>query len=524
MFNSTTFTNVTNSTNGTGPGPGPQRPPSSFQVDIAASVFFCILAMMIVFGNSLVIGAFRVNRRLRTTTNLLLMSLAIADMLIGTISVPLWVYISVTYNYKGPLYNFYKIFDVICGVSSILNLTAISLERCYALLHPIKHRNIRKRSVLGIIFVAWVLASFAGSMNELLPIEQQKFYGLIVTVTFFFTPLIVILGAYGTIFHIARAHARGRGVSSFKKDLRIATTVAVVIGLFVICWTPFFGINFAFSVCIAANFKSVGCAGLMKMPPWVLQVNKWLQYGNSVCNPIIYGLRNKDFRRAFRKILLGLCCRKVRLSDYSKSAYGRTVRSAYLQRESSSENSRSVIFPPNTPSGMFDMRESYRKAIQSGRSKAIKLKFTKKSVANGLLAMNVDAFHSPNDFTSSTNLWTSSSEVSASPAELCNPAFEDDQTETGIYPIDQAISEKDSNANISESTNSLHKSSPKGSLQNGETHVRFSDSNSFVQGDDSKTVPSLVPAFDRKRSLSEIFVRSSTGEDSLKRKLRSSFS
>ena len=146
MLNNTTFTNATNSTNGTGTGPGPgPRPPPSPQVDVVAMVFFCILALMIVFGNSLVIGAFRVNRRLRTTTNLLLMSLAIADLLIGTVSVPLWVYISVTDTVRGPLYNSYLIFDVICGVSSILNLTAISLERCYALLHPIKHRNIRKR-------------------------------------------------------------------------------------------------------------------------------------------------------------------------------------------------------------------------------------------------------------------------------------------------------------------------------------------------------------------------------------------
>ena len=146
MLNNNTFTNATSSTNGTGAGAGPRpRPPPFPQVDVVAMVFFCILALMIVFGNSLVIGAFRVNRRLRTTTNLLLMSLAIADLLIGTVSVPLWVYISVTYTFRGPLYDFYLIFDVICGVSSILNLTAISLERCYALLHPIKHRNIRKR-------------------------------------------------------------------------------------------------------------------------------------------------------------------------------------------------------------------------------------------------------------------------------------------------------------------------------------------------------------------------------------------
>ena len=127
------------------------------------------------------------------------------------------------------------------------------------------------------------------------------------------------------------------------QDLRIATTVAVVIGLFVICWTPFIGINFAFAVCRATLFKGAGCPGLMTLPTWILAVNKWLQYENSVCNAVIYGFGDKDFRRAFRKILLGLCCKKVRLSDYSKSAYGRTVRTAYLQRESSFENWRSVL-------------------------------------------------------------------------------------------------------------------------------------------------------------------------------------
>lgn len=120
---------------------------------IISNVLFCLLAVMIVFGNSLVIGAFRVNRRLRTTTNLLLMSLALADMLIGSVSMPLWVYISITFTYRGPIYRAYFIFDIICGVSSILNLTAISLERCYALLSPIKHRNIRKSMSLFSTFL-----------------------------------------------------------------------------------------------------------------------------------------------------------------------------------------------------------------------------------------------------------------------------------------------------------------------------------------------------------------------------------
>ena len=225
------------------------------------------------------------------------------------------------------------------------------------------------------------------------------------------------------------------------------------------------------------------------------------------------------------RYLLGLYCKKVRLSDYSKSAYRRTVRSDYLQQESSFENSRLVSFPPNLPLGTFGMRDSYRKAIQSGRSKPIKLKFTpKKSMANGLLSINVDAFRTSNEFTSSTSVWNSSSAASLSLAELCNPAFEEDD-QTDICPIDQAIPVRDSNDNISsESTNSMYKSSSKGSVHSDQAYVRFSDSKTKEKDSEPKTVANLGSALDRKRSLSEIFLRTISAKESLNRKLRWSFS
>ncbi|XP_022795705.1 uncharacterized protein LOC111334274 [Stylophora pistillata] len=271
-------------------------------------------------------------------------------------------------------------------------------------------------------------------------------------------------------------------------------------------------------------FKTAGCKGLMVLPPMILKINKWLQYGNSVCNPIIYGLRNKDFRRAFRKILLSLCCKKVPISDYSKSAYGRTMRSTYLQRDSSIENSRSVIIPPHMPgSGMFDTRGSYRKAIQSGRTKPIKLKFTKKTLTDGLLSLNVDAFHS----LSSGDLNLSGSLLSSppsSPAELWNPPFENDQTENGILPVDQAMPEQGFNEKLSESNHALNKSAPNVTLQNRKSRVHFTPSDSEEKDVvENQTVSTLAP-FERQRSLSEIFIRPNGETDSLKQKLRSSFS
>ena len=180
MDRNTTFTNATNSSNATEFAPMPQFSVRWYQVDIVYVVFSGILAFMIVLGNSLVIGAFHVNRRLRTTSNMLLMSLATADMMIGTISVPMWVYDSVPHVYH--LGDIYEVLDIICGVSSVLNLTVISLERCYALIYPIKHRSISKRMPLYIFnqFLSWV------DVNTLINFLRDFRHNFFKNFTFFF--------------------------------------------------------------------------------------------------------------------------------------------------------------------------------------------------------------------------------------------------------------------------------------------------------------------------------------------------
>lgn len=62
---------------------------------------------------------------------------------------------------------------------------------------------------IAVILLAWILAILAGTSIEFLGVKTYR-PGVVLTVA-------IILGTYGTIFYIARAHARGRGGSSFKK-------------------------------------------------------------------------------------------------------------------------------------------------------------------------------------------------------------------------------------------------------------------------------------------------------------------
>ena len=128
------------------------------------------------------------------------------------------------------------------------------------------------------------------------------------------------------------------------QDLRIATTVAVVTGLFIICWTPFFGITFAVGLC---SSSSVGCIVLTKIPLTFIRITKLLQYGNSVCNPIVYGLRNREFRQTFHKILLGLCGKKAPLYDNRNNANG----NPHIQQQTPNR----LVLP-----ALIDRRESNR--------------------------------------------------------------------------------------------------------------------------------------------------------------------
>ncbi|KAK1802080.1 hypothetical protein P4O66_004422 [Electrophorus voltai] len=84
----------------------------------------------------------------------------------------------------------------------------------------------------------------------------------------------------------------GRYKGRLKREKRFTFVLAVVIGVFVVCWFPFF-----FTYTLTALCDS--CC----VPPTLFKFFFWFGYCNSSLNPIIYTIFNNDFRRAFKKIL-----------------------------------------------------------------------------------------------------------------------------------------------------------------------------------------------------------------------------
>ncbi|XP_028157000.1 probable G-protein coupled receptor No18 [Ostrinia furnacalis] len=77
-----------------------------------------------------------------------------------------------------------------------------------------------------------------------------------------------------------------------KKEKRATLILGLIMGSFIACWLPFFFLYILKAACRQ-------CV----IPPNAFAIAFWLGYMNSVLNPVIYTIFNKDFRRAFRRIL-----------------------------------------------------------------------------------------------------------------------------------------------------------------------------------------------------------------------------
>ncbi|KAH0629862.1 hypothetical protein JD844_012296 [Phrynosoma platyrhinos] len=137
---------------------GPKRSP----LFLPMSWVYAMIFIVGVSGNLLVCLVILKHRNMKTPTNYYLFSLAISDLLVLLLGMPLEVY-EMWSNYPfllGPVGCYFKtaLFETVC-FASILNVTTVSIERYVAVLHPFqaKLKSTRRRAV-RIIIALWLLS------------------------------------------------------------------------------------------------------------------------------------------------------------------------------------------------------------------------------------------------------------------------------------------------------------------------------------------------------------------------------
>lgn len=178
---------------------------------------FLIVIVGTIIGNVLVCVAVRLVRKLRRPSNYLIVSLAVSDLCVACIVMPVATVYDIMGSWPfGPVIcDFWVSSDVLSCTASILNLCMISVDRYYAITKPLEYGVKRTpRRMLFCVFIVWVSAAFISLPPVLIlgnektetscSVSQNKAYQIYATFGSFYIPLTVMVVVYYKIFRAAR--------------------------------------------------------------------------------------------------------------------------------------------------------------------------------------------------------------------------------------------------------------------------------------------------------------------------------
>ncbi|KAI8117443.1 5-hydroxytryptamine receptor 2B [Lucilia cuprina] len=194
---------------------------------IIMSIVLGLMILITIIGNVFVIAAIILERNLQNVANYLVVSLAVADLFVACLVMPLGAVYEISEGWiLGPeLCDIWTSCDVLCCTASILHLVAIATDRYWTVTN-IDYHNLRTpRRIFCMIFSVWffaVIVSLAPQFGWKDPeymerIQQQKcmvsqdvIYQIFATCCSFYVPLLMILVLYWKIYKIARKRIQRR--------------------------------------------------------------------------------------------------------------------------------------------------------------------------------------------------------------------------------------------------------------------------------------------------------------------------
>lgn len=296
-------------------------------------------------GNTLVFCAIKRNPRLRTISNMFVFGLAVSDILMSALCMPLslttlihgqWIFGDIICQAHG-------FFVFTLGLASLHMMALVSVNRYFCILKPAKYQVLfKKRRTILFILIVWVDAlvgsipplffSFGGYSFQpgkamcLYEFDKNIPYTVFIEVVFIGTPLCVIALCYAFVFkEVNRSNKvfvndelSPEELRAHVKEAKITKRLAAVFLGFACCWIPVSVIDYIDAI-----------SGSPLLSRHVYLAYGFLVYISSLINPIIYGIASRSFRheykRMFRSILCNLlCCNKPALQPGNSAFKGST--------------------------------------------------------------------------------------------------------------------------------------------------------------------------------------------------------
>lgn len=328
--------------------------------------FWLFVFIATICGNLTVILAVKKISYMREYVgNLLLSSLAVADFCVAFFIIPIKIIFA--YNnlhfYSAELCRFYITTDNALFSTSVTTLFFISIDRYMSLAYPYRYQKLVTLSrCKWLIYGIWIYGFMWGlfsnlnwhnprensihvNENYLCVINNNKSYVTTVYIFVFYFPAFLMGIIYYKVLSIARLHARSislsiptnrpeavihetainegslhisdsdplskssttkktvnlRSIAYRKMAFKANITVFSVYGTFFLCWFPVS----LFSMAVAYQYHiDMGSKTTSK---WIYLVFvEVLPVFNSMLNPTIYAIMNKQFRQAYKTILMRL--------------------------------------------------------------------------------------------------------------------------------------------------------------------------------------------------------------------------